>query len=108
MPLNTGTKDIPDKMGIYIIRKKNNKKIIYIGESTNINKRIGFLLNALKESDKKKAKNIHSASVKIKKYNIDALELSWFECNNSKGVEKALLLAFHVSHKQLPECNTQF
>ncbi len=103
--------------GVYVIRKKRrvmgrSSDIIYIGQAgtgeQGMGQRLRNLLKGLECEDDERSKELHSKSPCIKKYLNDNLQFSWIACKSPDGVEKALLLAFHVSTGKLPVCNKNF
>jgi hypothetical protein len=112
-------KKVPkDSKGVYVIRttkniETNKSDIIYIGSAgtgkQTVRVRLQNLLRGINCKNGIIAKNVHTASIEIRKHAKNKLEFSWLECFQAPdGVEKAFLLAFWTSTGKRPTCNKRF
>lgn len=103
---------LPSKAGFYIVRLRKSPKdgsdIVYIGESNDLKRRIGFLRGAIRRGTAP-----HSGGKRLReKFGTTAsqFEISWLVTVNvytAKLFERYLILSFYKDHHQLPLGNNE-
>ena len=121
--IDSENRNIPEDPGIYFVRRarngypvpiprlggQDNKGILYIGESKNIRRRIGQLINAIVNDGKKntiyKTKIFCSISKLIK---LEEYEITWEKLKTheeAKGQEWAALKLYCDKYHEAPPLN---
>jgi len=103
---------VPSRPGFYIVRLKqppqDNSDVVYIGESDNLERRIGFLRGAIRRgtaphSGGKTLRSVFGAT-------LSQFEISWLVTTNvytAKLFERYLILSFYEEHHRLSVANKE-
>ena len=103
---------VPSRPGFYVVKLRkppqDNSDIVYIGESDNLERRIGFLRGAIRRgtaphSGGKTLRTIFGAT-------LSQFEISWLITANvyaAKLFERYLILSFYEEHHRLPVANKE-
>ena len=103
---------VPSRPGFYVVRLRkppqDNSDIVYIGESDDLKRRIGFLRGAIRRgtaphSGGKTLRSIFGA-------NLSQFEIGWLVTANvyaAKLFESYLILSFYEEHHRLPVANKE-